>query len=157
MTVIIRAGASDEHEACVRIWLDALRARDGTEQGPDVATRARAKFTRPIVRFAVARLEPSAFALTVESSTDSERPVAMLELLAVEPGNAGRGIGRALVADAIEAATRAGFTAIELSVRAGNDRAAKLYASCGFTRQGDPMPHPLGGPPMLGYALQLPA
>lgn len=155
--MIIRAGASDEREACVSIWLDALRARDGAEQGPDVAARARAKFTRPIVRFAVAGPGPSAFALTVDTGTDSSKRVAMFELLAVAPDDAGHGIGRALVADAIEAATKAGYSAMELSVRAGNDRAAKLYSSCGFTRQGDPVPHPLGGPPMLGYALRLPA
>ncbi|RFA15515.1 hypothetical protein B7R22_06715 [Subtercola boreus] len=57
--MIIRAGTADERDICVAIWLDALRASDGHEQGLEVAARAHAKFEQTIVRFAVAgaRLE----------------------------------------------------------------------------------------------------
>ncbi|MGD8195772.1 GNAT family N-acetyltransferase [Herbiconiux sp. P18] len=151
----IRAGTSDDIEACVGLWVGALQARDGVEQGPEVAARARAKFTRPIVRFAVVGDEPSAFALTVDEGARADGRVALLELLAVAPGEAGRGVGRALLGDAIRSATRLGHTSIELDVRAGNSRAEKLYASAGFTPQGDPTPHPLGGPPMIRRALPL--
>jgi ribosomal protein S18 acetylase RimI-like enzyme len=154
--VIIRAGTIDERDACVDIWVEALRARDGAEQGDEVAARARSKFAQLIVRFAVVGVKPFAFALTSDASIRPDRRVAMLELLAVAPGEAGHGAGRALVADAIESASRLGYASLELQVRAGNSRAQELYASSGFSPQGPPTPHPLGGPPMIGYALPLP-
>ncbi|MGA1835409.1 GNAT family N-acetyltransferase [Herbiconiux sp. 11R-BC] len=157
--MIIRAGASDERDACVAVWLEALRARDEQDQGPEVATRAHAKFDRPLVRFAVAvagaRDDPTAFALTEGAGIRSGERIAMLELLAVAPSDAGRGVGRALVVDAIDAAARLGCSTLELQVRAGNSRAEKLYSSLGFTPQGEPAPHPLGGPPMVAYARPL--
>jgi putative acetyltransferase len=48
----------------------------------------------------------------------------------------GRGIGRRLMQAAIDAALLAGMTRIELTVRADNDRARRLYASLGFETEG---------------------
>ncbi|MFG6402889.1 GNAT family N-acetyltransferase [Microbacterium sp. P04] len=151
---MIRAGVPEERDACIEIWLEALRARDGREQGADVAARARSKFDRPLVRFAVAVDEASGFALTVDAVSDGR--VAVLELLAVAPGDAGRGLGRALVADAIDASMRLGYSALELHVRAGNVRAEKLYVASGFIPRGEPEPHPLGGAPLIRYSRPLP-
>ena len=152
--VRIRAGASNERDYCVALWLEALRERDGQVQGVEVAARVRAKFDSPVVRFAVVDEPPIAFALTVDAGR-SERRIALLELLAVAPSQAGRGLGRALLADAMREASRLNFSAIELRVREGNHRAAALYASAGFVPRGEPVPHPLGGPPMLEYTRDL--
>jgi ribosomal protein S18 acetylase RimI-like enzyme len=153
------SGEREQDEApCVQLWVTSIRHRDAGA-GPGeraVAERARSKFTQPIVRFAVAREgDISGFALTV---ADSDRPhdeAVVLELLAVEPRSAGAGIGRALLEDAISASRRAGFAAIRLSVRTGNRRAISLYEVAGFTREGAPLDHPLGGEPMVTYVLAL--
>jgi ribosomal protein S18 acetylase RimI-like enzyme len=52
--------------------------------------------------------------------------------LAVDPDFARRGIGRALLAAAIEAARRRGAAKLGLRVFAENEAACALYRSCGF-------------------------
>ena len=151
----IRVGAADEREICVAIWLAALRARDGRDPGLDVAARAHAKFEQTTVRFAIAGTKATGFALTVDTGRTSESGSARLELLAVDPDHLGRGIGRALLDDAVEAASRRGYSVLELHVRSGNTAAQKLYSSAGFSAYGNPTPHPLGGEPMVGYTLRL--
>jgi len=151
----IRVGAHDEREACVELWLGALKARDGREQNHIVAERAWAKFDQPLVRFAVAGVDPIGFALTTDSGGDSEGRVAVLELLAVRPSETGRGIGRMLVEDSIRSAAELGFSGVELHVRAGNAPAERLYRASGFKPKGEPFPHPLGGQPMIAYRLGL--
>ncbi|PPH31271.1 GNAT family N-acetyltransferase [Rathayibacter sp. AY1F9] len=151
----IRAGTPDEREPCIDLWLEALTARDGRSQDSAVAERAREKFDRPLVRFSVVGSDPVGFALTVDAGHGLGRPSAMLELLAVAPSETGNGLGRMLLDDAILAATQLGYFVLELRVRAGNARAEGLYAASGFESQGDPTPHPLGGPPMTKYARKL--
>ena len=152
--VRIRAGTFNERDACVDLWLEALRDRDGQDQGSEVAARVRAKFESPEVRFAIVDEPPIAFALTVDPGRSKPR-IALLELLAVAPSHAGRGLGRALLADAMRVATEHGFSAIELRMREGNRRAEALYVSAGFLPRGEPAPHPLGGPPMIEYTREL--
>jgi len=48
----------------------------------------------------------------------------------------GRGIGRALTGTTLAAARASGLTRVELTVRADNDRARKLYAAFGFAVEG---------------------
>ncbi|MBB3409724.1 ribosomal protein S18 acetylase RimI-like enzyme [Rhizobium sp. BK316] len=52
------------------------------------------------------------------------------------PDYRGRGLGRRLIAAAIEAAREAGMIRIELGVHADNARAIRLYESVGFVREG---------------------
>lgn len=52
------------------------------------------------------------------------------------PQARGRGLGRRLMTDAIEAAWRQGMERIELEVFASNTRAIALYESLGFAREG---------------------
>jgi ribosomal protein S18 acetylase RimI-like enzyme len=162
--VTIRAGAASDRDAAVDVWTAALEARDGQSQGSEVRARARAKFERDWVRFAVVGTDPVAFALTVDGGSMGGAPghpgagtrrLAVLELLAVAPGSARQGLGRSLLVDAIRAATELGYSAIELQVRASNIRAQNLYAAAGFEPHGEPAPHPLGGAPMIEYRREL--
>ena len=57
---------------------------------------------------------------------------AWLEELYVEPAHRGRGVGRALLRAALEAAASGGAVAVDLEVDAGHARAARLYESEGF-------------------------
>lgn len=106
-------------------------------------------FTAPDVRNPPSLI---GFAVTV-ASTDAER-TARLERIAVHPTATGRGAGRLLLDDAIASARDAGCVAIELAVRTGN-RAVRMYAAAGFRPVSDPVPHPLGGEPMVTYSLDL--
>jgi ribosomal protein S18 acetylase RimI-like enzyme len=148
----VQAGVRERDEQrCIELWLSALQERDGEVDEKRVRDRARAKFGRPIIRFAVLGSEPIGFALTVETT---ER-VAVLELLAVSPHAVGRGWGTALLVDAVDSTQLAGYQQIELQVRAGNSRAIGLYRSMGFDRTGRVYEHPLGGEAMVTFARAL--
>ncbi|MFC5500228.1 GNAT family N-acetyltransferase [Caenimonas terrae] len=56
--------------------------------------------------------------------------------LGLIPEYRGRGIGAALMAEALERAWAKGFTRIELTVRTDNVRAKRLYEGLGFTVEG---------------------
>lgn len=145
----IRAGAlGSEADRCVDLWLEALAARDGIGESLAVGVRAREKFTRQIVRFAVLGREVNGFALTV----DGGECVARLAMLALQPHKSSQGGGRALLADALLRASEAGYRRFELQVREGNTKAIRLYESAGLTQVGLREDHPLGGLPMLTFA-----
>lgn len=149
----MQTGVRECHEqCCIELWLSALQERDGEVDENRVRDRARAKFGRPIIRFAVLGREPIGFALTVEASEG----VAVLELLAVSSHAVGRGWGTALLVDAVTSTQLAGYRQIELQVRAGNSRAIGLYRSIGFERTGRVHEHPLGGDAMVSFARALP-
>ncbi|MBP2412238.1 ribosomal protein S18 acetylase RimI-like enzyme [Arthrobacter stackebrandtii] len=135
----------------VKLWLDALAARDGEVDSESVGARAREKFNEQIVRFAVLGRGVDGFALT----TNPDWGVARLEMLAISPHTSIRGGGRALLTDAISHAGRAGFHRFELQVRDGNSKAIGLYESAGLKQEGVGQKHPLGGRPMLTFSLSL--
>lgn len=144
-------------EPCIELWVEALRERDGRVEVEPVSARTRSVFAGGVARFAVARgttagSTPEGFVVTVPHPKDPA--VAILERIAVAPGAAGRGIGSALLADALDASRAAGFSAVELGVRVGNP-AVRLYEAAGFRAVGSPEPHPLGGAPMVRYRLDL--
>jgi len=56
--------------------------------------------------------------------------------MGVLPAHRGKGIGRALMAAALNTARDRGITRVELTVRTDNTRARKLYESFGFTVEG---------------------
>ena len=66
--------------------------------------------------------------------------VAWLDELFVVPERRNRGIGRALLQQALEVARDAGCRAVDLEVDAGHARAEELYQREGFLR----LPQPLG-------------
>jgi RimJ/RimL family protein N-acetyltransferase len=56
--------------------------------------------------------------------------------MGVVEGHRGRGIGRALLGTALQAARAKGLTRVELSVRTDNERAKALYEKFGFVVEG---------------------
>ena len=157
MFVLAEGLVPDDVEPCVALWVDAVRARDGEVDAPRVSERMLRVFDRPPVRFAVGREEetPGAlrgFAVTVPHPSSPR--TAVLERIAVSSDMAGRGLGRLLLTDAVDASRARGFSSIELAVRAGN-AAVRLYEAAGFRPVSAPEPHPLGGAPMTRYRLGL--
>ena len=65
---------------------------------------------------------------------------AHLEQLSVHPDSAGQGIGRALVAAALQLARGRGYESMTLCTFSGVPFNGPFYASCGFS----PVPHPAG-------------
>ena len=76
---------------------------------------------------------------------------AYLEELYVAPAERGRGIGRALLEAAIEAAREAGAARMDLGTSEDDSAARALYESCGFTNR----ERPPDGPIMLHYERDL--
>jgi ribosomal protein S18 acetylase RimI-like enzyme len=74
-----------------------------------------------------------------------------LEELYVVPALRGRGIGRALLEAALEAARAEGATHMELGTSETDEAARSLYESVGFTNREDGP----GGPVMFFYELEL--
>ncbi|MEZ0088971.1 ribosomal protein S18 acetylase RimI-like enzyme [Streptacidiphilus sp. EB129] len=66
----------------------------------------------------------------------THRPHADLEKIAVDAAAHGRGIGRALAADLIADARRAGIEVLTLDARGDNSNALHLYRSLGFSEYG---------------------
>ncbi len=56
--------------------------------------------------------------------------------MGVRAAHRGRGIGKALMQATLAAARERGYTRVELTVRADNARAKRLYESCGFAVEG---------------------
>jgi ribosomal protein S18 acetylase RimI-like enzyme len=130
----IRSGSIGDVSRCVDLWTRVIVARDGSEVADAAARKAQAAFAEPPVRFAVIGSAPDGFALTLARDDD----VALLSRLCVDPAVASRGMGAALVADAVEHARDAGFRRIELDVRETNVRAIALYERAGFAAASEP-------------------
>ncbi|MFJ6531381.1 GNAT family N-acetyltransferase [Microbacterium sp. NPDC091662] len=148
MTDIVAGGIPEDIDRCIEVWIHALRDRDGDVDSRSVADRMRRLFDGPVLRFALTGERLAGFALTTPKTNDET--TAVLERLAVLPSSAGQGHGRALLRDAIRYSSDAGFVSIELAVRRGN-AAIRLYESEGFAPVSTPVPHPLGGEPMITY------
>lgn len=67
---------------------------------------------------------------------ESNRHVADIRGLAVAPEHQGRGLGRALVHAALDAARERGARKVTLRVLGPNTAARALYESCGFVVEG---------------------
>lgn len=61
---------------------------------------------------------------------------AWVQTMAVAPSHQGRGTGALLLADLLDEAARRRQRVVSLEVRAGNDRAQRLYERHGFVRTG---------------------
>jgi ribosomal protein S18 acetylase RimI-like enzyme len=60
----------------------------------------------------------------------------VIQMIAVEDGRQGRGVGSALLADLMKTASNCGCSGVTLHVRADNPRARRLYRNVGFTEIG---------------------
>jgi mycothiol synthase len=74
---------------------------------------------------------PAGFAL----ARDHGQRVAYVDVLAVHPDDAGRGLGSALLRGAFAGAARAGFRSGRLGVASDNPNAIRLYARAGMTQR----------------------
>lgn len=170
-SVVVRAATPDEDPACVDVWTAAVAARDGVPEDSAVRVRAEAKFQVPRVACLVAASvsvsavsdEPSApidgFVLVTAPGTG--RPTdpadaAYLSLLAVRPDLQARGVGRALLVAAVEAAAAAGHPAVVLHALDDNLPALRLYEAAGFRPTGVTFPHALTGRLTATYVVGMP-
>ena len=62
-------------------------------------------------------------------------PSALIDELVVERGHRGRGVGRQLMAEAIERCRAAGCCEIEVSTERSNEAAQKFYRQHGFSHE----------------------
>ena len=162
-SVVVRAATADEDAACVELWTAAVAARDGVPEDSAVRVRAEAKFQVPRVACLVASAGSSApidgFVLVTAPGTG--RPTdpsdaAYLSLLAVRPDLQARGVGRALLVAAVEAAAAAGHPAVVLHALADNLPALRLYEAAGFRPTGVTFPHALTGRLTATYVVGMP-
>ncbi len=65
-------------------------------------------------------------------SLELGRNVAWIQAIAVSPGERGRGVGARLMAEAVEAARRAGAARLRLTTAQANVEALELFLKCGF-------------------------
>lgn len=72
------------------------------------------------------------------STPDAEQLIQIVDI-SVSPQWRGKGLGRALLLNGLNAARTKRYATIRLMVTLGNDRAIALYRSCGFQRYGDLM------------------
>lgn len=78
-----------------------------------------------------------------------------LRMLAVAPGQQGRGVGAALVRAAVDRASDRGVPAVVLCVVSTSGGARSLYERLGFTRAPDRDRRPDPGLELLAYRLEL--
>jgi len=102
----------------------------------------------------VAEVGSQAVGLTWVRIESTDRAVANLYQMWVKPQFRGRGIGRALLAAAIEWARLAGVASIELGVTYGDTSAMRMYAKAGFEPLAEPAP-PYPGAQFLGQRMRL--
>ena len=161
MDGVLRPGRASDVDECVRLWVRAVAARDGTAPG-GTAERARRKFDQPRVAFVVADAGPAGeavagFALVTAPGTGSPSDppdAAYLGMIAVAPERQGGGMGGALLAEATRVAAAAAHPSLVLHVLVSNTGAVRLYESRGWRAHGDATPHPLTGMPTQTFALR---
>jgi len=162
-SVVVRAATPDEDPACVDVWTAAVAARDGVPEDSAVRVRAEAKFAVPRVACLVASADPTALldGFVLVTAPGTGRPTdpsdaAYLSLLAVRPDLQARGVGRALLVAAVEAAGAAGHPAVVLHALDDNLPALRLYEAAGFRPTGVTFPHALTGRRTATYVVGMP-
>lgn len=125
-------------------WREAWREllTDEAQPPPDDELRARAHeaIDSRDVEVAVAEVEGQVAGLTTFGASrdlDATSAVGELRALQVDPAHWRRGIGRALVAHALDRLRASGRGEATLWSLAGSEQAAAFYAAQGFVRDGD--------------------
>jgi GNAT superfamily N-acetyltransferase len=151
-TEIRRAGVEDAADVARLLHDFNTEYDDPTPPVEILARRVRELLAGEEIVVLLAGGEPLGIALfRVRSSLWSNAADVYLEELYVVPAHRGRGIGRALLEAAIEAAREAGADHFELTTGETDAEARALYESCGMTnREGSS-----DGPRMLYYELGL--
>jgi ribosomal protein S18 acetylase RimI-like enzyme len=146
-------------DEAAQIWAEATATRDGVDEVPAL------DISRPVIKrvlsgsdrafLLVARAGDGTAAGFAAIGPAAGDDVAEVEYLGVRPGQWGRGIGEALLAEARRRLRSAGYARAELSVYSGNQRAVELYERLGWRRRGQPTPHPRTGKAEQRYELTL--
>lgn len=161
---VIRPATDDDADAIVALCTRAARAAYAELVTPDYLDRVIAHFygvervRREIppaagwFGFMVAQ-HASAVVGAAGTGRSAQHPEACeLFALYVDPGAQRQGVGRALVAQALDAARAATSAHLDVAVIPGNSPALRFYDDCGFTLAGErPIyaPHGQeGGPPV---------
>ena len=137
-----QAGPSDV-DAAIGVWRRANEAR-GVHHPPEVTDRVLQTLTHPAGVFVVVEEAGTIVGMAAGEPGRADRGAGPevsglfhLNVVFVDAGHWGQGIG-AVVLDALLAAVRAaGYTRIQLWTGAGNERARRLYGSRGFAPSGD--------------------
>lgn len=149
----IRRAGADDAAAVARLLHDFnTEYEDHTPGVPVLTERLGELLASAEIMVLLAGNPPLGFALfRIRPSLWSKAGDTYLEELYVVPEHRGKGIGRALLNAAIDAAREAGADHFELTTGETDTEARGLYESRGFTnREGAP-----DGPRMLYYELDL--
>ncbi|MBC5798607.1 MAG: GNAT family N-acetyltransferase [Candidatus Eremiobacteraeota bacterium] len=145
MPVTFVDAGRDDLEAIAALWFRAQAAR---RPGPfvtiaDSRTLVMQRAAQPNSWFIFAtqgeRVVGIAYGAPGRSDDGLGKPIRgllHLGMVAVEPGDWGRGIGRGLLGRTFEMARERGFRKVQLWTHADNLRAQKLFERHGFTRSG---------------------
>lgn len=161
-SVVVRAATPDEDPACIDVWTAAVAARDGVPEDSAVRVRAEAKFQVPrVVCLVAAGSSAPLDGFVLVTAPGTGRPTdpseaAYLSLLAVRPDLQARGVGRALLVAAVDAAFAVGHPAVVLHALADNTPALRLYEAAGFRATGVTFPHALTGRLTATYVVGMP-
>jgi ribosomal protein S18 acetylase RimI-like enzyme len=144
---VIREWRASDEIAAARLLADAYRSADHVRAfAPDGSDESWLAYLRTLVATdGCGALLPSATlvaehdglaAAVVTTTIDSERGVAHLAQLAVNPRTQGQGLGRTLVGRAMTASGCAGLASMTLLVSSRNSPARRLYDKHGFKQTG---------------------
>ncbi len=149
---IRRAGVEDATDVAQLLHDFNTEYDDPTPPVPVLAERIRELLADEAIIVLLAGQTPTGLAvLRMKPSLWSQAADAYLEELYVIPEQRGKGIGRALLTAAIDAARKTGADHFELTTGETDTAARKLYESFKLTnREGAP-----DGPRMLYYELDL--
>lgn len=154
----LRAGASSDIEQCVALWVDACAVRDGRSIG-GIADRARPKFDRSIgwiVASSGEQIDGFVLATAPGSGMPTDPPdAAVVGLLAVQPSQQARGLGRTLLQAIGRHLSDAGYRQAVLHALLDNHPALGLYRSEGWTAVGDEYEHSLLKRPLRTFSRDL--
>jgi GNAT superfamily N-acetyltransferase len=143
-----RAGVDDAPHVARLLHDFHIEFSEPTPGIPDLTERARRLLARGEMTVLLGGERPDGIAdIRFLPSVWTGSLDAYLEELYVAPDRRGRGLGRALVEAAIQAAREAGATWLGLETSEADTTAIALYESCGFSnREGGPR-----GPRLLFY------
>jgi GNAT superfamily N-acetyltransferase len=134
----IRPAGPQDRDAVLALLVAQLREHDIDTPVPEVAHAVDGMLRHPgRGRILVALVDGSPIGVAVLSSVwtlEHGGRAMWLDELYVEPDRRGQGIGRQLLAAALQTAAGIGAIAVDLEVETSHARAARLYAREGFQR-----------------------